>query len=136
MIILKKRNFKLDFEWDWKEFGLGWIIYKPMYRPFPRKSFWIGLSFRLLWFGIFIKILERGLVLVNPEIYDEKERMKERSAFHYKELIVFMDHGSIDVYWQWNHFGAMIYYRAPKGISMPGFISMDIMWFSISFNFS
>jgi hypothetical protein len=136
MITLNKRNFKLDFEWDWKEFGLGWIIYKPMYRPFPRKCFWIGLSFRFLWFGIFIKILERRLVSVDPEIYDEKERMKERSAFHYKELIVFKNHRSIDVYWQWNHFGAMIYYRFPKGISMPGFISIDILWFSISSNLS
>ena len=126
----------MDLEWDWKEFGLGWIIYKPMYRPFPRKCFWIGLSFRLLWFGIFIKILERRLVSVDPEIYDDKERMKERSAFHYKELIAFKDPGSIDAYWQWNHFGAMIYYRALNGISIPRFISIDILWFSISSNFS
>jgi hypothetical protein len=73
--------------------------------------------------------------MVVPEIYDEKERIKELSNFNYKELIAFKDHGNIDVYWQWNHFGTMIYYRAPKGISMPGFISIDIMWFSISFNF-
>jgi hypothetical protein len=136
LVSLIKKNYMLRFEWDLKEFGLGWIIYKPIYRPFPRKNYWIGIAIRLLWFGIFIKIWDRMSVEMNQEIYDEKQRMKDISAFHNKELIAFKNLGSIDVYWQWNHFGTMIYYRAPNRISMPGCISIDILWFTISYDFS
>ena len=132
MIILKNRNFRLDFEWDLKEFGIGFIVYKPLFKPYPRKVFWIGFSFRLLWLGIFIKLWDRKPVKTNLETHEQKERIKEFSAFHHKELIVFKNHGSLNVCWQWNHFGTMIYYRSPKGFGMPGCISIDIMWFSIS----
>lgn len=136
MIILKKKDFRLDFEWDWKEFGLGCIVYKPLFKPYPRKVFWIGFSFRLLWFGIFIKLWDRKPVKTNLEIYEQKERMKELSAFHHKELIVFKNRSSLDVYWQWNHLGMMIYYRSQTACRFsPGDFSMNMLWFSVSFYF-
>ena len=135
-MVLKKKNFKLDFEWEWRELGLGCIIYKPLYRRSPYKCFWIGISFRLLWFGFFIKLIDRRLITVDPEIYDENERIKEISSFHYKELIVFKNHGSLDVSWDWTHLGLMIYHRSSEGYCMPGCISIDIMWFTVSHNFN
>jgi len=97
MIVLKKKNFRLDFEWNWKEIGLGCIIYKPIHKPFPCKIFWIGITIRLLWFGIFMKFWNRKRGTTNQEIYDQKQRMKELSGFHYKELIKLKNIGSLDV---------------------------------------
>jgi len=131
---IKTRNFKLDIERDWKEIGLGFITYKPIYRPFPRKNFWVGISIRLLWLGISIKLWDRQSVNTNMEIYDQEQRMKEISAFHYKELIAFKNHGCIGVYWKWTHFGTLIYYRSQKTSSMPDYFSMDILWFSASYS--
>jgi hypothetical protein len=133
MIILKNRNYRLSFDWYWKELGLGCIIHKPVYKSFPRQNFWIGITIRLVWFGIFIKMLERKPDTTTLEIYEKKERMKEIVAFHYKELIVCKNNNSLDVSWQWNRLGIMIYYRSTKG-SIPGSISLDLLWFSILYD--
>lgn len=134
MEALNKRNCRVNLELDWRELGLGCILYKPLYRPFPRKCFWIGLSFRQFWGGIFIKLWERKSVNTNVENYDQMQRMKEISAFHSKELIEFKNHGSLDVFWQWNRMGIMIYYRSKKGSSIPDYISIDFLWASASYS--
>jgi hypothetical protein len=127
-------GFKLNIQWNWKELGLGFVIVKPHYRPFPHKNFWIKIAIRLLWLGIFIAFWDRKSIETNREIYDQKQRMKEISAFHYKELIVFASNSNLNVSWIWNHLGIMVYYQAPKE-RMHGCISLDLLWFSTFLDF-
>jgi len=132
--ILINKNFRLRFEWDWKEFGVGFVLFKPIHKPFPRKNSWIGITIRLLWFGIFIRILERKQDTTALEIYEQKERMKEISAFHYNEMKVSKNDSTIDVFWNWHCFGMMIFYQTPQ-TSMSCCISLLVLWSTISYDF-
>lgn len=134
MINMIKMNIKLRIEWDWKEFGLGCIIYKPIHKPFPRKSFCIGITFRLLFFGLFIKLLEKKSETIDPEIYDQTLNTKKISAFHNNETIVFEKNNNLDVAWSWIQFGFLIYIRLVKRSSRIGNVFMQILWYSISFD--
>jgi hypothetical protein len=84
-------------------------------------------------FGIFIKILEREPDTTSLEISEQKERMKEVSAFHHKEKIVSKNFSIIDAFWNWHCFGISIFYQTRQR-SMPCSISLLVLWSAISFD--
>jgi len=134
MIILKKKNFKLDFECDWNEFGLGVLILKP---PSPRSKYHVGISIRLLWFCTVFRFWGKKSI---PSILElqMKTRLKGFTpSFWYKTLIEFHNNKSIDLMWNWNSFGTMLFYKSTDicDCSPVNCASLNILWLVILFDF-
>ena len=47
------KNFQINIYWDWKDIGLGIIIYEPAN---PRSKHRIGITLRVLWLLVMIKL--------------------------------------------------------------------------------
>ncbi len=131
MIVLKKRNFKLGFEWDWKEFGLGWIIYKPMY---PHSNYYVGISVRVLWLLMIFKFWERKQIHVGFEIRKEVEKGVKIPEIYVKQLTKFKGNNEAYLVWNWEYFGLMIYLNQPKDLTQTGVFILNIMWLVIVFD--
>jgi len=123
-------NFRLNLEFEWKELGVGIDLFKPIYRKFPRKSFWLGVAIRFLWFGLFLKIIEKKPDKQHLEYYEKMELENEFAAFYYKQLIVFKNNNTLNVSWNWHEFGLMLFCQRRGGESN-GHFSLLVLWASI-----
>ena len=124
-------NFRLNLEFVWKEFGIGMVLFKPIYRKFPRKNFWLGVTIRFLWFGLFLKIFEKKPDKENLEYLEKIELKKQLAAFYSKRLIVFNNNSTINVSWNWHEFGLMLFYQMHDSQNNSHF-SLLILWASIN----
>ena len=82
-------NFRMSLDFEGKNFGIGIILYQPIYRKAPRKSFWIGITIRLLWFSMGLKLIKKKPNHENLEYFEKMEIKKELAAFYYIQLIEF-----------------------------------------------
>ena len=126
-------NFRIFFEFNWRELGFGIVLYKPIYRKVPSKSFWVGVTIRFLWFILFVKIVEKKPDKENLEYYEKMELEKELAAFYHKQLIEFKNNSTLDVSWNWHQFGLMLFFIR-RNEENKDYYSLLVLWASISFH--
>lgn len=125
-------NFCICFKFNWRELGFGIVLYKPLYRKVPHKSFWFGVTIRFLWFGLFMKIIDKKPDKENLEYFEKMKLEKELAAFYYKQLTKFKNNSTLDVSWNWYQFGLMLFFKRRNGENNDHF-SLLVLWASISF---
>lgn len=130
-VAMEKMNYRLRIEFKLNEFGIGISIFKPLHRKFPRKNFRLGIAIRILWVGLFLKMIENKADKAHYEDYDEKEQRKEFSVFHNKRLIAFKNNRNLNFSCNWYHSGLMLFYHMRRSEN-PDHFSISFLWAAVS----
>ena len=125
-----KQNFHCNFEFDWKVFGVGILLFKPIYRKFPRKNLWFGITIRIFWICLMLKFIEKKPKKDNHEYLEKMELDKELSTFYSKDLIAFQNNSALRVTWNWDTFGMMVFCDRRQNFNQ-GHYSLSVLWASI-----
>ena len=129
-LAVMKMNFRCSFEFDWKVFGVGILLFKPIYRKFPRKNHWFGIPIRIFWISLMLKFVGRKPNEDNHEYFEKMELNKELSAFYSKDLIAFQNNSALRVSWSWYTFGLMVFCDRRQSFNQ-GHYSLSVLWASI-----
>ena len=131
-IFFIKQNIHWNFEFDRKVFGVGILLFKPIYRKFPRKNHRFGITIRIFWISLMLKFIVKKPNKNNHEYFEKMELDYELSTFYSKDLIAFKNNSALRVSWSWYTFGMMVFCDKRQRFNL-GHYSLSVLWASISF---